>query len=213
MTSKAVKKFQEKHGIEQAGNVGPKTLKKLNELLRENPIGLQSSTSTTTSTIGRGRGHEDNDDDHEICAIVPPGHLIAKGWLKKNDRPSIPTCQTLPPGIDKKEHGDDDDHNVTSTPDVTAPVISSVNATGIASTTATITWTTNESSTSRVYYSTVNPLNFGTALTATVSGFTTSHSVGLTGLNATTTYYYAVESKDTSNNTATSSQSSFTTTL
>ena len=315
LTSKAVRKFQEKHGIEQAGIVGPKTLKKLNEFLRENPIAFVASTSsTTTSTIGNGRGHDDNENEHGLCAIVPPGHLIAKGWLKKHDRPEIPTCQTLPPGIEKKDHGDDsenedDNHNGTSTQDVTAPVISSISATnitttgatiswatnenadgdvyysttspvnkvtatkmhdgvlgpthsfnltglaasttyyyiveskdasgnessgaeqsfvtaspdvippvisavsasGVSSSTATITWTTNENSTSKVYYSTATPLNFGTALTATVSGLATSHSVGLTGLNATTTYYYAVESADASSNTATSSQSSFVT--
>ncbi|MBI3588846.1 MAG: peptidoglycan-binding protein [Candidatus Liptonbacteria bacterium] len=100
LTAKAVRKFQSKHGIEQAGVVGPKTLKKLNEFLRENPIAFQVSAASIGSSTASGRNH-DNDEDknsegHEFCAIVPPGHLIAKGWLKKNDKPIVPICQTLP---------------------------------------------------------------------------------------------------------------------
>src|SRR5258708_33212665 len=36
LTAQAVKRFQKKYGIEQAGNVGPKTLRKLNELFGHN---------------------------------------------------------------------------------------------------------------------------------------------------------------------------------
>ena len=217
LTSKAVRKFQEKHGIEQAGIVGPKTLKKLNEFLRENPISfVTSASSTATSTIGR-RGHDDDDDDdddREICAIVPPGHLIAKGWLKKHDKPVIPTCQTLPPGIDKKEHeddDDDDDHNVTSTPDVIAPIISSISATSITANSATINWLTNENSDSKVYYSATSPVNASTAQAVSGINLVVSHQLNLTSLNASTTYYYIVVSKDASGNTATSAENSFTT--
>lgn len=221
LTSKAVRKFQEKHDIEQVGVVGPKTLKKLNEFLRENPIGFQvSASSTTTSTISWNRGHE-RDDEHEVCAIVPPGHQIARGWLKEHERQVVPTCQTLPPGIDKKEHGDDNEnenedendneHNVPSAPDVAAPVISAISATNIMANSANINWLTSENSDSKVYYSVTTPVNTSSAQAVYGINLVTSHLLGLTGLNASTTYYYLVASKDASGNTAISSENSFTT--
>jgi peptidoglycan hydrolase-like protein with peptidoglycan-binding domain len=56
LTQKAVKKFQAKMGVEQVGNVGPKTMSKINELLTE------------------GAGNSGK---------VPPGLLIAPGIQKK----------------------------------------------------------------------------------------------------------------------------------
>lgn len=56
LTSRAVKKFQEKFCLDKAGNVGPKTLSKINELLQE----------------GAGSSGK-----------VPPGLLTAPGIIKK----------------------------------------------------------------------------------------------------------------------------------
>jgi len=192
LTAKAVKKLQTKNNLEQVGNVGPKTLQKLNEMLTQNPMGL-----------------ENTNEGKKPCAIVPPGHLIAPGWLKKQGgvKPTVPSCQTLPPGIAKKLG-----ISATTTPDVLTPVISSVSASSTASTTAAIIWTTNEAATSKVYYATTSPLSFATTtLFVASSTLVTSHSLNLTGLTASMTYYFAVESKDAANNTATSSQQSFVT--
>ncbi len=219
LTAQAVKRFQKKHGLEQVGNVGPKTLKKLQEYLKEHPLAFAVASSTATSTINRGKN-----EDKRPCAIVPPGHLIAPGWLKKHkgeDKPIVPECQKLPRGIKdllgRDDDDDDDGPNGTPTPtstptptpipDTTAPVISSVSVTNIASTTATISWQTNESSTSKVYYATTTPVNFGSALTVSNSSFVTNHALGLTGLTASTTYYYVLESKDASLNASTSTPS------
>ena len=95
-------------------------------------------------------------------------------------------------------------------PDATAPTISAVVATP-ASTTAQVTWTTNEAATSKVYYGTVSPLVLGTASTVSAGAFVTSHSLPLTGLTASTTYFMVVESKDAANNTATGTEVSFAT--
>lgn len=101
----------------------------------------------------------------------------------------------------------------TSAPaDTTAPVISGVNVSPLATTTATVNWTTNEAANSKLYYSTSNPIDFGTALVVGDSAMVTSHVLNLTGLSATTTYYFAVVSKDAAANAATSSTASFTTT-
>jgi len=192
LTFQAVKRFQKKWGIEQVGRVGPKTLSKVNKVLDENPIVME----------------ENEDGNKSPCAIVPPGHLIAPGWLKKNQAPVVPTCQVLPLGIAKKLG-----ITPSSTSDVTPSIISSVAVSNIASTTATVAWTTNEEAKSKVYYSTTTPLIFSTALNIANNSLVTSHSLGLTGLTASTTYYYVVESKDASDNTATSTENSFETTL
>ncbi|MBU2219230.1 peptidoglycan-binding protein [Patescibacteria group bacterium] len=197
LTFQAVKRFQKKWGIEQVGRVGPKTLSKVNKVLDENPIVME----------------ENEDGDKSPCAIVPPGHLIAPGWLRKNlIKPIVPECQVVPPGIAKKL-GIIPILTPTPTPDVTPPIISSVAVSNIASTTATVAWATNEAAKSKIYYSATTPLVFSAALNIANNSLVTSHSLGLTGLTASTTYYYVVESKDASNNTATSTENSFETTL
>lgn len=92
--------------------------------------------------------------------------------------------------------------------DAVAPVISAI-VTTPASTTAQVSWATNESATSKVYFGTTTPLVLGSAQTVSSASLVTSHSQGLTGLSASTTYYIVIESKDSANNTATSSEVSF----
>jgi len=94
--------------------------------------------------------------------------------------------------------------------DAVAPTISSV-ATGTPTTNSvTITWDTDEVSTSQIVYSTATSVPGGSP-TQGVSGYSTSHSVTLTGLNASTTYYFKARSADPSSNSSDSSISSFTT--
>ena len=90
-------------------------------------------------------------------------------------------------------------YTATYDADVTAPVISAVEAAPGAGGTATIRWTTSEPATSRVDYGTT-----ATALDAHVaeSVLTTTHEVELTGLAATTTYYFRVTSTDGAGNTS-----------
>jgi beta-lactamase superfamily II metal-dependent hydrolase len=91
--------------------------------------------------------------------------------------------------------------------DVTPPVISAVTASSITSSSAVITWTTDEASNSVVDYG----LTTSYGSTVTNSTMVTSHSVSLTGLSASTLYHYRVKSTDAANNTATSSDYTFTT--
>ncbi len=93
------------------------------------------------------------------------------------------------------------------------PAISGLVATP-ATTSATITWNTDEPSTSRVDYGTSSSnLN----LNVSDSTLVTSHSLTLSGLTAGTTYYFRVTSVDASNNSSSSpptgsSPANFTTT-
>lgn len=87
--------------------------------------------------------------------------------------------------------------------DPTVPVISSVSAGSILDTSATITWTTDVTSSSMVTYNGVS--------TAVDSTPVTSHSVSLTGLTSNTLYTYTVTSANVAGS-ATSSSFTFTTT-
>ncbi|MBI4457897.1 fibronectin type III domain-containing protein [Candidatus Uhrbacteria bacterium] len=89
------------------------------------------------------------------------------------------------------------------------PVISNVAVTAITTTSATVTWTTNESASSYIDYG----LTAGPPYTSTVSDNTlvTSHSVAVTGLTEATTYHFRVRSKDASNNEGLTTDATFST--
>ncbi len=92
--------------------------------------------------------------------------------------------------------------------DATGPVISAIAST-TDSTTANVTWTTDESSNSKVSYGTIS----GTYTTSTSSAsMVTSHSLGLVSLSVGTTYYYVVVSADSLGNISTSSEKTLITT-
>ncbi|MBN1657707.1 MAG: Ig-like domain-containing protein [Anaerolineae bacterium] len=96
---------------------------------------------------------------------------------------------------------EDGSYSVTYEPDTTPPVISDLAADPTGGQTATISWTTDEPSTSRVDY--------GTDPGSLVQNFTdaalvTGHTVALAGLSPNTDYYYRVSSADASGNSSTS---------
>lgn len=185
LTEKAVKKFQQKFGIEQVGNVGPKTLSQLNNLL----------------TFGAGNSGK-----------VPPGLLIAPGIAKKlgTTTPMPMLGQKLPPGIAKKLNWYTPTATPTTTPDTIAPTISDLSATSTASTSITVSWKTNENANSVLWYSTSTPVAPWSSSNTKVENSTlvTNHSLMANNLSASTTYYYLVSSKDSSGNNATSSEKS-----
>lgn len=96
----------------------------------------------------------------------------------------------------------------TAAADTTPPNISAVSASGVSSSGATITWTTDEASDSQVEYGTTSAYGSATAVDATT---VTSHSQTLSGLAASTLYHFRVKSKDAAGNLATSGDFTFTT--
>ena len=202
-TERALKRLQKENGLDQVGFVGPRTRQLLNRLLGDNPVAFEDDDED-----------EDNDNDreeHRACAKVPPGHMIAPGWLKKHDgvRPIVPECQTLPEGIRKKVG--DDWKPATTTPDTVTPIIRDLSATSTASTSASIIWFTNENATSTLWYSSTTQLDTSTATRLDNSTWKTSHSYDLSGLTASTTYYYLVKVSDLAGNSATTPEHLFTT--
>jgi hypothetical protein len=79
------------------------------------------------------------------------------------------------------------------TPDTTSPVIFNLQVINITQTSATITWQTDEASTTLVDYGLTTSYEFGTA--AGIS-FVTVHSVDLAGLSPDTLYHFRVRSAD-----------------
>ena len=92
-------------------------------------------------------------------------------------------------------------------PDTTAPIISSIQATSITTSSAAISWSTDEESTSVVEYG----ISVSYGSTASGSANTISHQVSLSNLASSTVYHYRVKSTDSANNTAQSSDQTFTT--
>lgn len=175
--------------------------------------------------------NDDDDDDHKgkyrpasttlpiqiktkkvnyfLCKEATGWNVISlEGERNKNSSNALgDLCKKLPHGFVKKFGI----HNATTTPaDTTAPIISSIVGVATSGSTATISWKTNEVANASLYVSTTFPVSLTTA-TQSVSGFTTAHSINLTGLTASTTYYYAFKSADASGNVATSSEYSLVT--
>lgn len=210
LTSKAVKRFQQKYGIEALGLVGPKTLKKLNEEIGN--LNLSSEDKDENEHVSSSTNNIVISGEKKLCVKVPPGHLIAPGWLKKNAAPVVPTCQTLPPGIANKLQTTTTSSTTSSTtPDMVAPVISGVSTSNLLATTTNVVWTTNELSTSKVWFGTSTPLALASSTLVSSATLVAAHTLSLSGLATSTMYYYVVVSSDASGNTATSSQNSFVT--
>ncbi len=91
--------------------------------------------------------------------------------------------------------------------DEIAPVISNINVSRTSSS-ATITWQTNEASDSKVSYGLSNAYENGMNNDASSN---TSHSIALSGLAEDTTYHYQIESKDNNGNSILSADLTFTT--
>jgi parallel beta-helix repeat protein len=96
--------------------------------------------------------------------------------------------------------------NWTPPPDISPPIISSVEVIGITETSATIVWQTHEHSDSRVNWS-ENP-DLSSNSTKFSSTYVTSHSITITNLLADQTYYFEVTSADPSSNIATDNNGS-----
>ncbi len=71
---------------------------------------------------------------------------------------------------------------------------SSIMATNITASGTTITWTTNQLASSKVYVSTSTPVDTTTAPSSADGTLVLNHTISLANLSAHTTYYYVVES-------------------
>jgi len=181
LTHNAVKRLQKVANFEQVGQVGPKTLARINEILAE---GVGSSGK------------------------VPPGLLIAPGIRKKlaGFVPQPLPGQELPPGIAKKFEPTTE----PETPDTTAPVaVTDLSALNATTSSIDLSWTApgDDGSTGtaasydvRYSISEITSENWSSATQATeeptpsVAG--TVESMTISGLSAETTYHFALKTSD-----------------
>lgn len=98
---------------------------------------------------------------------------------------------------------------INPAPDTTAPAFSGVSS-NPSNDSATITWTTNENSSSQVEYGLVSSYGSST-LENDTSSRVLSHLIYLENLQACARYYFRVKSKDASNNQGVSAQYNFNT--
>lgn len=96
----------------------------------------------------------------------------------------------------------------TPDPDTTPPAISAVSRGTPTQTDATISWTTDEPSTTQIGYGPSTAYGSSTTLNSTL---VTSHSQTVTGLSPSTRYHFQVKSADGSGNLAVSDDATFTT--
>ncbi len=97
----------------------------------------------------------------------------------------------------------------TDTDDSTAPSVSSLSVRKIATSSALVSWDTDEASTGKVEYGTTSSL--GSSGTETDEAISRKHTVIVDSLSSDTLYYYRVVSIDSAGNQTTSSRASFTT--
>lgn len=181
-------------------------------------IGFSKTVSTSTGTITIRK----SSDDSIVESIDVSGGLISGGGTSSvTINPSVTLEEgvqyyVLVPNTAFRDGSSNYFAGISdkttwsfTTADVTAPVITNVDAT-VATTTASLTWTTNEQSSTKAVYSVGTGYGSATSETDT-SSRVTSHTTSLTGLSSCTTYAYKVTSADAAGNRATSTPGSFTT--
>jgi hypothetical protein len=142
------------------------------------------------------------DQTSATLEVPTPGLHTVHLWLREDglrvDRLLLRTSSSST-GPSGKGPGESPRVSVSFEPDATPPVISDAGASAVASTTATIAWTTDEPATSEVAYGTTPAYDGGEA---GAGGFSTAHAVPVTGLAPETLYYYEIASMDPSGNEA-----------
>jgi hypothetical protein len=136
------------------------------------------------------------------ASLAPQERLVTSlEWTCSGKQDQINACVYMDP-LDEIDP-DNNCYQVTILCDVTPPMITAgPAASDISASSATIHWTTNEPTTSRVVYGSVS----GERAEAGSSDLQTVHSITLQGLSAKKVYSYRVESVDEAGLTVTSRQ-------
>lgn len=230
ITLQAVADFQRSVGLDHLGYVGPATRAILNGEATSTPptlmLGSRGPAVSALQQMLKDKGFYTYPEITGYFGPITQAALLA--YQSANSLPVTGTysvastpAETITETPEESEpepaeprrrsggggsNNSDDDEEVVV--DTTAPAISAI-ASSPSQTTATISWTTDESADSQVEYGT--SASYGATTTLDTS-LTTSHSVPLSGLTASTLYHYRILSRDAAGNLASSTDQTFTTT-
>lgn len=156
---------------------------------------IEGSNGTLTGTITQTLSSGSNGSS--ITAVPNSGYAFIDWSDSSTDNPRIDTNVT---------------QNISVTAnfsDIISPVISNINVSSITRDSATITWTTDEISSSSLYYG----ISGYTTTTPEINTLprVTSHTITLNNLICGTTYSFKAISKDEYNNVSADNNNSFTT--
>ncbi|HTV26815.1 MAG TPA: peptidoglycan-binding protein [Xanthobacteraceae bacterium] len=183
LTYRALKNFQANEGLPPTGYLGPLTRAAIALRTMSNATATPE-TATSTAAIASS-----------IPASTSSAPTFAFGVAQPNP---------LPVGYTPGYGGGGGSSGAPSaTP--AAPVISSIAPSAVSDVSATITWTTDEPSTSLVEYGPTSSYGLSSGTTT----LATSHAITLTGLSADTAYHFEVQSANASGALSRSGDNSF----
>lgn len=160
--------------------------------------------------LKEGNNNESQDNGKVTICHIPPGNPDKRHTIEVGN-PALQAHLDHGDTLGACSEGNGDNGSATSTPDVTAPLISNLSS-STATTTADITWTTDEPANSKAWYGTTTPLVVSEApWFESSSDLVTNHHLSLLGLTASTTYYFIIASADEADNLATSAEFSLAT--
>jgi len=172
------------------------------QVLFSAPVAITANTTYIASFFSSSGDYSNTVSFFDQAVINGPLKALTDGEDGPNGVYSYAVSPTFPTqSFQASNYYVDIVFNTSTGPDNTPPVISNILATPHSDGTATITWNTNELSTSKVDYNAdPNPLTLAVSDVNLVS----SHSITLNNLTAGTTYHYRVTSVDGASNSATS---------
>src|SRR3989344_5398383 len=191
-------------------------------------LGLFPTLSYANNGNGKEKGH--NEGERQSQRLNNPGHHDSD---RKDERNANKSCRKAFKNLFKSRNLGNNNVNFyieclrsvgfeatftgqisSTTPDTTAPIITNL-STAPATTTAIITWHTNEKSDSTIFWGTSPGVDINSSSTqsASESAKIKNHEITITSLTASTTYYLIARSRDNTGNTGASSEISFHTTV
>ncbi len=161
--------------------------------------GWSTTTTSSTATFTSATLPASSTGDFSVSVTTGSSTVSAASWTVQVSDSSGGNSPTTCSGSTAVA--------IAAATDVAGPQISNIVVSDISSTSAKITWTTDENSNSVVDYGTTG--SYGS--TKSDSGQTTSHSISIDGLTKNTTYHYNAKSTDSSGNDSESGDNTFVT--
>jgi len=170
-----------------------------------------SVNGVTAISIGHGVGGMNLNSSNGVKTFATDFSELVETWISNEDQNYGLYFESTSDSDYSYEFGSKESSNGPSmsisysTPDEASPEISDVSVSEVTETSAQVTWTTDEESTSYVEYGETDQYGFLEGEDELVK----SHTVELTSLKSNTTYHFIVKSDDEAGNESLSDDSTF----